>query len=81
MMGGKGWHAPTLKAKRGRGKNPATASNLLKLMSERVPGRVRREFQLAEINAQARTDTGADRHHHHFVGGQSGKAKAGDKIS
>ena len=47
---------------------------------ERVPGRLRRELQVADVGAEPQADAGADRHQHDVVGGQRRHAEAADKI-
>src|SRR3954453_20916855 len=48
--------------------------------SERIPGRLGGEFQVAEVHAETRADAGADRHHDHVVGDRRGHPKAADEV-
>src|SRR6478752_3837826 len=47
---------------------------------EWVPGRSRREFEIADIGAQPQSEAGADRHQHAVVGGQRRHAEAADDV-
>src|SRR6266851_5848513 len=51
-----------------------------KRRSERIPGRLRREFEVADIGAEPHPDTGADRDHHDAVRGQHRHAQPADEI-
>src|SRR5262245_46570693 len=48
--------------------------------SERIPGRLRRELQIADIRAKSQADAGADWNHHDAVRGQRRHADAPDQI-
>src|SRR5207244_8767050 len=48
--------------------------------SERVPGRSRRELEIADIGAQAQADAGANRNHDDAVRRQRGHSEAADEI-
>ena len=48
--------------------------------SERVPGRARRIFEIADIGAEAQAETGADRNQHDVVRGQRGHSETADDI-
>src|SRR5882762_10169696 len=50
-------------------------------VSERVPGRFRRELEVAHVGAQPQPDARADRQQHDIVGGQRRHAEAADEIS
>jgi hypothetical protein len=45
---------------------------------KRIPGGLRREFEIPDIRAQAQADTGTDWHHHDVVGRQGCHAKPTD---
>src|SRR5579862_2801930 len=47
---------------------------------ERIPSRVRRELEIADVDAEARTHARADRHDDDAVRGQRGEAEAADEI-
>src|SRR3954469_2387494 len=49
-------------------------------VSERVPRRLWREFQIADVGAEPQTHARPDRHQHDVVGGQRRHAEAADKI-
>ncbi len=49
-------------------------------VSERIPGRGFREFQIADVEPQTRADPGADRNHKNVVVDERCHAKAADKI-
>src|SRR5207253_8127939 len=51
-----------------------------KYASERVPGRARRVFEIADIGAEPKPDAGADRHQHDVVGRERRHAEAADDI-
>ena len=48
--------------------------------SERVPGRARRELEIADIGAKAQADAGSDRNQHDVVRGQRGHPEAADNV-
>src|SRR6202453_169639 len=48
--------------------------------SERVPGRARGIFEIADIGAEAQAETGPDRHQHDIVRRQRGHAEAADNV-
>src|SRR5215475_9787378 len=48
--------------------------------SERVPGRARRIFEIADIGAEPQANAGTDRHQHDIVGGQRRHAEAADDV-
>src|SRR6516164_2607837 len=48
--------------------------------SERIPGRVRGELEVAEVGAKPQTHARADWHQHDIVGGQCRHAEATDEI-
>lgn len=50
-------------------------------VSERIPGRLRREFDVAEIRAEPQTNACADRHDNDVAGAERGHAKTADEIS
>src|SRR5919205_2489460 len=55
---------------------PADAKSL-----KRVPGRLRRELQIAQIDAETETDPAADRHHDNRVTRERRHAHPTDEIS
>src|SRR6516165_3765315 len=48
--------------------------------SERVPGRRRREFEIADIGAETNSDPGADRNHDDIVHRQRRHSQAADEV-
>src|ERR1700751_2120744 len=62
------------------GSREGNASNQESSASERVPGRARRIFEIADIGAEPQPDAGADRHQHDVVGGERGHAEAADDV-
>src|SRR3954453_5682425 len=50
------------------------------ISSERVPGRARGVFQIADVGAKPQSDAGADRHQDNIVCGQRGHAEAADDV-
>ena len=51
-----------------------------KVTSERIPGRLRREFQITDIGAQSKSNTRSDRHKDNIVSGQCSHPEAANKI-
>src|SRR5262245_52783044 len=47
---------------------------------ERGPGRLRREFEVADVGAEPKAQPGADRYHYDVIGGQRRHAEAADEV-
>jgi len=50
-------------------------------LSERVPGRALREFEITKIGSEPQPETGTDRHHDDIVARQRRHAQTADEIS
>ena len=56
-------------------------SAFVKQALERVPSGFRREFEIADIDAEPRANAGSDWHYHHIIGGECRHTKAADQVS
>src|SRR5262249_9488904 len=65
------------KARELRGPGGEIWGNIAK-RSEGIPGRVRRDLEVAEVDAETSAEAGADRHQHDVVVLQHGHSDAGD---
>src|SRR3954470_23248688 len=69
---------PALPEPRGGARCPGDGSS--EPASERVPGRLGRELQVAEVDAEPGPDAGADRHYDHVVRDRRRHAEAADEV-
>src|SRR5260370_19272481 len=61
-----------------RWKKPAAGER--KILSKRIPRRIRRELKIADIGTETQSQAGTDRHHHHVIRGKNRHTKPADEI-